>query len=331
MELMRALPLLLLLVVCGCAKNEAVKSEGSELAVADAIDIGQVRVKDSPVATSFSVANHSSVSAEIDEIQSGCGCTVIDLPQKTIRAGETLDVPVKIDLFGRKGEFNADLLVRFKSGELRHIRILGTIIDDLWYSGQSIRFYIGQDQEVVSKDFSISTVDYPDIQFEIDTNDPDVRLSELSRSSQSGETRILFQLIVQNANKSRTSSRIDLIPTNVDLPKLTVPVFYHHLSGSQKQYLATSQINLGEVKRNENLSVKVYGDRSFLRGVHKVLAVSQDDVISAVSHAMPTDSDYLEVMVSITGHQGLVRGSLVLFSHDDNEATVQVSGIVVSE
>jgi len=79
----------------------------------------------------------------------------------------------------------------------------------------------------------------------------------------------------------------------------------------------------------------VYGDRSFLRGVHRVVAVSQDDVMSVVSHAMPTDSNFLEVVVSINGHklghQELVRGNLVLFSHNDNEATVRVSGMIVSE
>jgi uncharacterized protein YabN with tetrapyrrole methylase and pyrophosphatase domain len=64
------------------------------------------------------------------------------------------------------------------------------------------------------------------------------------------------------------------------------------LTGEQKQWLATSQINLGEIKQNENITVKVYGDRTFLREVHKVWAVSKDDAMTVVSHAMP-DSDSL--------------------------------------
>ena len=147
---------------------------------------------------------------------------------------------------------------------------------------------------------------------------------------------ILFQLTLHHANASRTSSRIELIPTNEDLPRLTIPVFYHHLLGEQKQYLATSQVNLGETRPGENVTVKVYGDHTFLRNVHKIRAVSKDDVITIVSHILPdSDSDPLEIVVTIgkdsSDYQELVRGSFTLFSHDDSEATVQVSGIVVSE
>ena len=73
----RFLPLLLLFIAFGCTKSE-VDVEG--VVVSNDIDIGHVRVSDSPIKTSFSIANHSSVVIEIDEVQSGCGCTVIDLP-----------------------------------------------------------------------------------------------------------------------------------------------------------------------------------------------------------------------------------------------------------
>jgi len=192
------------------------------------------------------------------------------------------------------------------------------------------------EQEVVSKDFTISTVDYPNVQFECETDNSDIHLSELSRSTDDGETRILFRLTVHNAAGLRTSSLIDLIPINVDLPKLTIPVYFHHLLGEQKQYLATSQINLGGIKRDENTAVKVYGDRTFLHNVHKVQALSKDDVVTVVSYAVPTaDADFLEIILKIAGdylkdHE-LIRGSLALFSSDDNVATIQASGIVVSE
>jgi hypothetical protein len=43
------------------------------------------------------------------------------------------------------------------------------------------------------------------------------------------------------------------------------------------------------------------------------------------------DSDYLELIVAFNENcSGLFRGSLILFSQDD-AATIQVSGIVVSE
>jgi len=186
MQLIHRFPLLFLTVVLGCAENNV--RNIVDLVVPDAIDIGQVRGQDSPVRISFSMTNRSSVPVEIDKIQSGCGCTVIDLPQKIIRPSETIEVPVKIDLFGRKGDFNTDLLVRSTLGESWRIRINGKVMEDIWYVGQSIRFYINQDQKVVSKDFIISTVDYPGIRFEFGTSDPDICLSELSRSSQGGET-----------------------------------------------------------------------------------------------------------------------------------------------
>jgi len=327
----RLLFLLLLLVVFGCAKNDVGNVIETGVIVSDVINIGQVRTKDSPAKTSFTIDNRSSIPLEIDAVLSGCGCTVIDLPQNTIQPGETVEVPVKVDLFGRKGDFNTDLLVRSKSGETWNIRITGKVIEDIWYAGQSIRFHIDLDQEVVTKDFSISTVDYPNVQFESELDDPDLRLSELSRSTQEGETRILFQLTLNNVNGFRTSSRIELIPTNVDLPKLIIPVFYHHLLGEQKQRLATSQINLGEIKQDEHVKVKVYGDQTFLRNVHKVQAVSKDGMITVISHTVPaSDSDPLEMVVTIgnVNDQRLVRGSLTLFSHDTEAATVQVSGIL---
>ena len=329
----RFLPLLLLLVVFGCAKSE-IKVEG--VIVTDVIDIGRIRVSDSPVKTSFSIANRASVSVEIDEILSGCGCTVIDLPQKTIRPGDTMEVPVKIDLFGRKGDFNTDLLVRSTSGESWHVRVTGKIIEDIWYAGQSIRLHIDPEQETTSREFSIGTVDYPNVQFEFGANDPDIRLSEISRSTQDGETRILFRLTRNNEDLFRTSARIELRPTNVDLPVLELPVYYNFLSGGQEHRLSTSQINLGGIKPKEEITVKVYGNQAFLRNVRRIQAVSRDDVIAVVSHAVPeSDSDHLEIILMVSGDElnvhELVRGSITLFSHDDNVATVQVSGIVVPE
>jgi len=157
----------LLFVVFGCATNDIMQVDVPEIAIPEVIDIGQVRVKDSPVNTSFTIANRSTITVEIDEILSGCGCTVIDLPSKTIRP-------------------------------------------------------------------------------------------------------------------------------------------------------------------------KVYGDHTFLRNVRKIRAVSKDDMITIVSHILPdSDSDPLEIVVTIgkdsSDYQELVRGSFTLFSHNDSEATVQVSGIVVSE
>jgi len=329
--MLRVAPLLLLLFVFGCTKNEVQDVVGSGLAIPDVIDIGQVRAKDSPAKTSFSITNHAATSVAIDEILSGCGCMVIDLPQKIILSNETIEVPVKINFLGKRGDFHTDILVRLASDESRHIRIIGKVIEDIWYVGQSIRFHIDPNQEVVSRDFSISTVDYPDVQFELETDDSDLHISELSRSTYEGETRILFQLTVHNAQAFRTSSHLELIPTNVDLPKLTIPVFYHHLLGEPKQWLSTSQVNLGEIKRDVNITVKVYGDRNFLRNVHTVQAESKDDVITVVSHTTPvSDSDPLEVIITVgnMSEQGLVRGSLTLFSHDDESVTVQASGIV---
>ena len=205
MMLTRCLPLLLF-IVFGCARSEVrVSLEG--VMVSDVIDIGQVRASDSPVKTSFSIANHSPIAVEIVEIQSGCGCTVIDLPLKAIRPGATVEVPVKIDLFGRK-DLSTELIVRSTSGESWQIRVNGKVIEDIWYAGQSIRLYIDHNQEFTTREFSISTVDYPDVQFNFDTNDPDIRLSELSRSTRGRETRILFQLTRRNADIFRTSAHI---------------------------------------------------------------------------------------------------------------------------
>jgi hypothetical protein len=323
---------LLLLIVFGCAKD-VVKTNIGDVVFPDVIDIGQVRVKDSPAKTSFTIANHSPIPVEIEEVSSGCGCTVIALQQKTIKPNETLEIPLKIDLFGRGGDFATDILVQSTAEQAWHIRVIGKVIEDIWYAGQSIRLYVDQEQEFVSKDFTISTIDYPDIQFECKTSDSDVCLSELSRSTQEGETDVLFRVTVHNANGFCTSSSIDLIPTNVDLPRLIIPVYLHYLTGEHKQWLTTSQINLGEIKQNESVVAKVYGDGTFLWNVHRIHAESKDEGMTVVSFAMSSlDSDCLELFVVVgDNYQGLFRGSLTLFSQDEDESTVRVSGIVVIE
>ena len=111
--MIRTLPLLLLLLVFGCARDEEVGT----VVIPDVIDIGRVRANGSPINTSFSIANNSSASVTIDRILSGCGCTVIAPPQQAIRPGETVEVAVKIDIFGRRGDFNTDLLVISTSEE----------------------------------------------------------------------------------------------------------------------------------------------------------------------------------------------------------------------
>ncbi len=114
-------PLMLLLTVFGCAKSEM-----ENLVVPGVVEIDKVRANESPVTTSFAITSHSRAVIELDEILSGCGFTVVDLPRKTIPAGESLDVPVKIDFSGRKGDFSTDLVVRPKMGEWHHIRITGS-------------------------------------------------------------------------------------------------------------------------------------------------------------------------------------------------------------
>ena len=78
------LPLLLLFFIFGCAGNDTGENAVSGMIVPEIIDIGQVRAKDSPIYTSFTTVNPSTVSVEIEEILSGCGCMVVDLPQKII-------------------------------------------------------------------------------------------------------------------------------------------------------------------------------------------------------------------------------------------------------
>ena len=330
MMLIRVFYLLLAFSFGGCAGHD---DEESLIIIPDTIDIGRVRDNESLVNTSFSITNSSFTTVCIDKVQAGCGCTMIDLPQKTIRPKDTIKVPVKINLLGRKGEFKLDILVSFTSGKSRYLYIIGEVIEDgIWCAEQPVRLHVERGQKIASKSFHISTIDYPDIQLECNTNAPDSCLSELYRSTQNGETKICFLLTVYNVGMLRTSFHMDIIPKNADLPKLTIPVFYYSLSREKKQLLATSQINLGEIKQDECIVVRIYGDRTFLRNIHKVCAASKNDALMVSSHIMPSsDSNYLEVFLIVNGNklqdQELVRGDVTLFSSDNDEATVQVNGI----
>ena len=134
----------LLFIVAGCSKpsaNDTVRVNP------EVLDFGEVRVYDSPVHLSFDIENRGSIPLVIEEISSGCGCTVVDVPSEPILAQKSATASVKVNLFGRSGDFVNKIRIA-TSRESLFVDIRGKIISDFWYnrSGDSVLYRIERNE-----------------------------------------------------------------------------------------------------------------------------------------------------------------------------------------
>jgi hypothetical protein len=117
--------LVCVLVLTGCVQR--VEEIPDVVVIPSVLDFGRVRVADSPLSLSFDIENTSNEPLKILDIISGCGCTVIDIPQEPIATNEKKSIAVKVNLYGRSGEFTNMVHIKTEGNDDLFVDINGTI------------------------------------------------------------------------------------------------------------------------------------------------------------------------------------------------------------
>jgi hypothetical protein len=241
------------------------------------LNFGDVRATDSPVSLVFAIHNHADKALKIDDILSGCGCTIVNVPTEPIPAKGSVDVPVKVDLHGRSGYFSNRIIIK-PHGDLLPLdaEIKGRVIQDIWYDGQAVRCVTDTRSSKIDRMFDIHTVDYPDIRFRFSRVDADMSVEEVSRATIAGETVIRLSLSM-NAPKGGEiiSKRLLLETDNNRVAPLNIPVLCYRSDEADNptvnHNIKTKQVSIGAVQRNKETEFEIHGDPDIISAVKEAL------------------------------------------------------------
>jgi len=175
----------------GCCANHV--EDADTIIISPAVlDFGRVRPTDSPVLLSFDIENRGQRPLEISDILSGCGCTVVDFPQEPILQHQKKSVAVKVNLYGRSGDFANKLRILAKGYADNIVEINGTVITDVWYNGQSIKCSAERGEAEATTVFTLSTRDFPGIEFDWNEQSSGMSVREIARKNEDGLWNINF-------------------------------------------------------------------------------------------------------------------------------------------
>ena|GEM_PF-2535338 len=325
------------LIISGCTGEKIsdihnVSDIRNVIVTPSTLNFGQVRVVDSPLSLSFDIENTSDKPLSILDITSGCGCTVIDIPQEPILPKERKSFAVKVDLYGRSGEFLNIVRIETASHDSLFVDIRGTIVTDIWFSGQSIRCTAEPGQSEAKTVFSLFTQDYPDVQFDWSDLPPEIEIQEISRSVSDGICNIQFALSVSVRDKNSLSHQLMIVPKEESIAPLIVPIYcYRNEKDQQRVAFSTKQISLGILPRNVRKVIRIYGNPDV---IHAVCEIAWKDIPSGVTmEIIQHDSnvtDILEVALTFTDTfpSGFFEGKILLKTVAGQEFSLSINGEV---
>jgi LEA14-like dessication related protein len=319
-------PFILILLFIGCRQTHVQLQR--EISIDPVvIDLGQKRQADSPVHCEFKLQNNTALPITIVDIRADCGCTAINVPKEPIAPNTTVVVPVKLNLFGRLGDFTNQVIVKTDVGKILGAAIKGKIVKDLWTVEPSLRCTFENDQ--FAKGFlEIHTVDYSDIHFDLNDIDKNITVSEISRHTQDGETTLKFEVVVNAKELIDSNVILTLKPTDDKIASLTIPVYcFRDEKSIQVPELKTKMIALGTVT-SKQVAVSIFGDADLIGIVKQAefIGLPKDASVEIVSS---TESNILRLSFQFTADKGVtVDGKVKLVTLGKREIIIPVSGLI---
>jgi hypothetical protein len=321
-----------ILVLSGCTSSGDISDTCNVVVTPPVLDFGRVRVEDSPLSLSFDIENTGEEPLKIVDISSGCGCTVIDIPQEPILSKEKKSLAVKVNLYGRSGEFTNTVFIKTADHGTLFIDIRGTIVTDIWFSGQSVRLTAEPGKSEAKTIFSLFTQDYPDIQFDWSSLPPEIEIQEISRSVSEGICNIQFALSIFIGDNNAQSHQLIIIPQETSIAPLILPIYcYRSETGQQRAAFSTTQVSLGAVDRNETKVFRIYGNPDV---IHVIKEIAWKNVPSGITaEILRHDSnvnDVLEVALNFSEDfpSGFFGGEIHLKTLGGQEFALPINGEV---
>ena len=222
----------LVLIAClglsgGCSQILVTDPASSELVVLspEVIDFGNVRATLAPMVFNAMLKNNGDIPITILDVFADCGCTVIDNPLQPIQPKEELHFPVKVNLYGRFGDFEHKIrLTTDSTPEHVVLTIKGKVITDLWSNGQSVRG-TAKPGLPASSTVDLHTVDYPDVRFDLLKVGEDMTVKELSRTTKDSVTTIKFSVDVDMEDNDFRMRSLTFVPLDDRVTPIVIPVY----------------------------------------------------------------------------------------------------------
>jgi hypothetical protein len=318
-----------LLFISGCSQSFD-QNELIILTQPTTLDFGKVRVTDSPVQMNFSLHNKGVNPVTILDITSGCGCTVIEPPQKILQAGAEISIPVKVDLAGHYGNF--ENIIQIKTDVLTEplkLAVTGKIVADIWFSSQSLRCTAISGQRATTT-LELHTIDYPDIFFDFSNIEDGITVKEISRTTDYEETVIKFNVTIEIGEKDVVTRALTLIPTNPNIAPINVPIYcYREDDPTISPTFYTKTVALGTVHAGESREVSIHGDSDLISVIKQVTYQGVPDDITV--HLQTLDKiDVLHIVFQFSDKidTKIIEGNIQFVTQGKRTFTIPVSGLL---
>jgi hypothetical protein len=318
-----------LYLVSGCSPSPMPRSEDLVVLSPAVIDLGNVRPTLAPMSISAVLKNNGDKPLTILDVLPDCGCTVLDPPLHPVPPKEEIQLPIKVSLYGRFGDFTHK--IRIKTDAVLEdvvLTIKGKSITDIWFSGQSIRCTAEPGLSATTT-VDLHTVDHPHVQFDWTNIDEDITIKELSRTTKEEETTISFSLSVDMDGNDFRMRSLTFTPLDKNITSLTIPVYcYKKEETAAALKINTQAINLGTVSSNESREVPIYGDPDLLRAIDQVSfsGIPEDVITDILPLGESKESIRIKIQFPQMQQHDSIKGELKLVTAGQREIVLPVSG-----
>jgi len=290
----------------------------------EVLDFGRVNESEHVLDLSFTIESISNAPVKIANIGASCGCTVVRLSQSTLATGESITVPVKVTVLGRRGDFEKNVQINTVGNkDPIVVPIKGKVVQDVWFEGPMVQCFAKELETSVEKTFEIRTVDYPLVQFNWKLVDEAIQIEEVSRVKENDETVIKLRLRTEvPLGQTTTSRHLVLVPLDKNIKQLVVPVVCYRsiLKNSKPPEIlkGAKEGNTEVVKKEQELHPKLVNLGLIPYGVEQRFEI--------------TGSPELLASLKIAGHEQLPQGTTVNLHYGGNlDADVLCVTICVGE
>jgi hypothetical protein len=312
------------------------------------LDFGRVNEKEGTLELTLKLWNPTTQTINITNTRTSCGCTIAELKQPIISAKGNVDVKIKINIAGYKGKFDKNIYFDIEEESLT-VSIIGFVVSDIWFPETMIQVFPKNNKSIEKTTFILHTIEFPDVQFNMNILDPIFTLREKDRKKKDNEIQIEYELTVNTANIKETQSyRLALLPTDKKIKPLYIPVGIYMINNENdtkgllktqlSEHLSPKQVNVGLLQRgvlghfkifgNENklVSLKIEQMESFPAGTKIELSPFKK---SKNKSPFDTKERDISIIVPESTKIGQARGRVHFIDSAGNKFTIDVIAIVI--
>lgn len=314
------------------------------------LDFGYVNEDKGTLELSLQLRNCSATAVKITHVRADCGCTVAKVSQTIVPPNENVEVKVSVRVAGYKGKFNRNINFEIDGEEESvTVPVTGFITSDVWFAGTVIQVFPKKERTVEKIALELHTVDFPNVQFDLNLSNAIFTLHETKRIKDETYTRICFELTVKTDGIMRTQFyRLSIVPADKRIKQLSIPVGVYVASREWRlkdteieqntNYLSSERVNVGLLPRGELKRARVFGDVKELTGlrVEKIENFPDGTIIDLPPFEGTKNLGSQNEMgrcVSITVPEstkvGQIRGSVHFIDSGGNRHAMEILAIVI--